>query len=63
MDTDDFIKDFEQQVEWFCDRIMESIPKTKEAKERIYERMANVGWVRQSEIDTYKEITKDPYDD
>ena len=57
MDTDDFIKEFEQQVEWFCDRIMEPLPKDPRDKEKIYERMTQVGWVRPVEVETYKELT------
>lgn len=60
MDTDDFIKDFEQQMEWFCDKIGEPVPHHPKDKDRIYERMATVGWVRQVEVDTYKELTKEP---
>ena len=61
-DTDDFIKDFEQQVQWFCERIMEPVPKHPDDQDKIFKRMSQVGWVRQSEIDTYKELTK-PEDD
>jgi hypothetical protein len=59
MDTDDFIKDFEQQVEWFCNRIMEPVPKHPNDKEKIFKRMVDVGWVRSVEVDTYKDLTKE----
>ena len=62
MDTDDFIKDFEQQVEWFCDRIMEPYPKHPEDKKRIFERMMITGWIRNSEVELYEQLTKDPDD-
>ena len=58
MDTDDFIKEFEQQVEWFCNRIMEPVPKHPADQDKVYGRMVQVGWVRQSEVETYKELTK-----
>lgn len=58
MDTDDFIKDFEQQVEWFCDRIMEPIPINPNDKEKVFKRMVDTGWVRKSEVETYKDLTK-----
>ena len=62
MDTDDFIKDFDQQIEWFCDKIMEPVPKNPQDMEKIFDRMTQVGWVRRSEVETYKELTK-PDDD
>jgi hypothetical protein len=55
---EEFIKDFERQLDWFCERIMEPIPHHTENKEHIYRRMAQVGWVRQSEVDTYKLLTR-----
>lgn len=58
MDTDDLIKDFEQQVEWFCDRIMEPVPHNPIDKEKIFRRMIDTGWLRQVEVDTYNQLTK-----
>lgn len=62
-DTDDFIREFEQQLEWFCDRLMEPVPINPDDKEKIFGRMIQTGWLRQSEVETYKELTKDPDDD
>lgn len=58
MDIDDFVKDFEQQVEWFCDRIVEPVPIHPKDKDKIYKRMIDTGWVRQIEVDTYLDLTK-----
>lgn len=62
MDSDDLVKDFEQQLEWFCDRIMEPVPHNPDDKKKVYARMIQTGWIRQSEIDIYEELTK-PKDD
>jgi hypothetical protein len=58
MDTDDFIKDFEQQLEWFCDRIMEPVPIHPKDKEKVFNRMVETGWIRKSEVEIYEELTK-----
>jgi hypothetical protein len=59
MDLDDIVKDVEQTLEWFCDRIVEPVPLNKQDKEKMFTRMINLGWIRQSEVETYNEITKD----
>jgi hypothetical protein len=59
MDIDDFVKEVDQSVEWFCDKIVEPIPIDKQSKEKIMKRMVNLGWLRQVELDTYNEITKE----
>ena len=59
MDVDDFIKEIDQQVEWFCDKIVEPVPLHPKDKERIFERMQQLGWLRKSEIETYKVLTRE----
>jgi hypothetical protein len=56
---DDFVKEVDQNIEWFCNRIMEPIPIDKQSKEKIMRRMINLGWLRESEYETYQEITKE----
>lgn len=63
MDIDDLVKEFEQQVEWFCDRLMEPLPFHPEDKKRIYQKMINTGWIRQSEVDTYEQLVNPKDDD
>jgi hypothetical protein len=58
MDIDDFIKEVDQNVEWFCDKIVEPVPLNEQDKDKIMKRMINLGWLRQTEYETYKEITK-----
>ena len=58
MDIDDIVKEIDQQMEWFCDKVMEPIPLTPEDKDKIFNRMKNLGWIRESEIETYKVLTK-----
>jgi len=57
-DIDDLIREVEQSMEWFCDKIVEPVPHSKQDKEKIFERMVQLGWIRQSEVDIYKEMTK-----
>lgn len=58
MDTDDTVKEFEQTMEWFCNRIMEPVPHHPKDKEKIFNRMIETGWARRSEVEIYKELTK-----
>jgi ClpP class serine protease len=58
-DIDDLIKEIDQSVEWFCDKVVEPVPHSKEDKDKIFQRMIGLGWIRQSEVDTYKELTKE----
>lgn len=58
-DIDDVIREIDQNIEWFCDKVIEPIPLNKQDKDKIMTRMINLGWLRQSEYETYKEITKD----
>ena len=59
MDVDDIVKEIDQTVEWFCDKVVEPTPMDKQSREKIFSRMLTLGWIRQSEIDTYNEITKE----
>lgn len=59
MDLDDIVKEVDQNIEWFCEKIIEPVPTDKKSKENVMKRMVNLGWLRQSEVDTYNEITKD----
>ena len=59
MDIDDFIKEVDQSIEWFCDKIVEPVPLDKDSKEKVMKRMINLGWLRQSEYETYQEMTKE----
>ena len=59
MDIDDFIKEVEQNIEWFCDKIVEPVPTDKQSKDKVMKRMMNLGWLRQSEYETYNEATKE----
>ena len=45
-------------MEWFCDKIVEPVPHSNQDKDKIFQRMVTLGWIRQSEVDTYKELTK-----
>lgn len=58
-DIDDLIKEIDQSVEWFCDKVVEPVPHSKEDKDKIFQRMIGLGWIRQSEVDTYKQLTKE----
>ena len=59
MDIDDIVNEIDQNIEWFCDKIVEPIPLDRESKSKIMQRMVTLGWLRQAEVDTYNEITKD----
>ena len=59
IDIDDMIKEIDQSIEWFCDRVIEPIPNSRDDKEKVMQRMINLGWLRQSEYETYKELTKE----
>jgi len=59
MDVDDIVHEVEQTLEWFCDRVIEPVPLTKQDKDKIFQRMINLGWIRQSEVDVYNDITKE----
>jgi hypothetical protein len=58
-DIDDVIREIDQNIEWFCDKVIEPIPLNKQDKDKIMTRMINLGWLRQSEYETYKELTKE----
>ena len=58
MDVDDIVKEIDQNVEWFCDKVVEPFPLNPDDKQKIFQRMLTLGWIRQAEIDTYNEITK-----
>ena len=59
MDVDDMIAEIDQNIEWFCDKVIEPVPHNKQDKDKVMQRMINLGWLRQSEYETYKELTKD----
>ena len=59
MDVDDMIAEINQNIEWFCDKVIEPVPHNKQDKDKVMQRMINLGWLRQSEYETYKELTKD----
>ena len=59
MDIDDFVHEVDQNIEWFCNKIVEPVPIDKQSKDKIMKRMINLGWLRQSEYETYFEATKE----
>lgn len=59
MDLDDFVKEVDQNIEWFCDKIVEPVPINAQDKEKIMRRMIALGWLRESEFETYKMATQD----
>lgn len=59
MDLDDIVSEIDKNVEWFCDKVIEPVPLNRDDKQKIFQRMVNLGWLRQSEVDTYNEITKE----
>lgn len=59
---DNFVADFEKNLEWFCDKIVEPVPIHPKDREKMFERMINLGWLRQSELETYRELTKNSDD-
>ena len=58
-DIDDMIAEIDQNIEWFCDKIVEPVPLNKQDKEKIMKRMVTLGWLRQSEYETYQMVTKE----
>jgi hypothetical protein len=59
MDIDDFVAEVDQNIEWFCDKVVEPVPLTKQDKEKIMRRMIQLGWLRESELETYKVATRE----
>ena len=59
MDIDDFIKEVDQSIEWFCDKVVEPVPLNEQDKDKIMKRMISLGWLRQSEYETYKVATRE----
>lgn len=59
MDIDDFVKEVEQNIEWFCDKVVEPVPLNRQDKQKVMQRMINLGWLRKSEYETYNEATKE----
>ena len=59
MDIDDFVAEVDKNIEWFCDKVVEPVPINKEDKEKIMRRMINLGWLRESELETYKVATRE----
>jgi hypothetical protein len=60
--VDPFVAEVEQTLEWFCNKIVEPVPIHPEDREEMFRRMMQLGWLRNSEYETYKELTK-PDDD
>lgn len=58
----DIVEEVDFYLEWFCKKTFEDIPTEEKPKDRILQRMINLGWLRQSEYELYKELTK-PKDD
>lgn len=58
-DIDDFVREVEQNIEWFCERIVEPVPINPKDKEKVMQRMINLGWLRQTEYETYVEATRE----
>lgn len=59
MDIDDFVAEVDKNIEWFCDKVIEPVPLTKQDKEKIMKRMVQLGWLRESELETYKVATRE----
>lgn len=59
MDIDDFVAEVDQNIEWFCNKIVEPVPIDKQSKEKIMKRMVQLGWLRESEYETYQVATKE----
>lgn len=59
MDIDDFVAEVDRNIEWFCDKVVEPVPINKEDKEKIMRRMIQLGWLRESELETYKVATRE----
>ena len=59
MDIDDFVKEVDQNIEWFCDKVIEPVPLNKQDKDKIMKRMITLGWLRQSEYEIYHEAIKE----
>lgn len=59
MDIDDFVAEIDQNIEWFCDKVIEPVPLTKQDKEKVMQRMVQLGWLRESELETYKVATRE----
>lgn len=59
MDIDDFIEEVDRNVEWFCDKVVEPVPLNKQDKDKIMKRMIQLGWLRESEYETYKMATQE----
>ena len=59
MDIDDVVKEIDQNIEWFCNKVVEPVPLNRQDKQKIMQRMITLGWLRQSELETYNEATKE----
>jgi len=59
MTDEEILQDIEQNIKWFCERIVEPIPLNNEDKDKIMKRMILLGWLRQSEYETYQILTKE----
>ena len=43
MDIDDVVKEIDQNIEWFCNKVVEPVPIDKQSKEKVMKRMINLG--------------------
>jgi len=59
MDIDDFVKEVDQNIEWFCNMTVEPVPVDRQSKDKVMKRMVSLGWIRQTEYETYNEATKE----
>ena len=59
MDIDDVVKEIDQNIEWFCNKVVEPVPLNRQDKQKVMQRMITLGWLRQSEFETYNEATKE----
>lgn len=59
MDIDDFVSEVDKNIEWFCDKIVEPVPIHPKDKEKVMKRMIQLGWLRESELETYQMATKE----
>ena len=58
MHTNELVNEVDQNIEWFCNKVIIPVPLNDKDKDKVMKRMMNLGWLRQSEYDLYKEITK-----
>ena len=50
MDIDDMIKEIDQNIEWFCDKVVEPVPINPDDKEKVMKRMINLGQIGRAHV-------------